>query len=472
MQARITEGDSLKNIDVRVNPRTYFPRIARTGYQLEIGGLKRTTQLVIPKWRFREERRSGPPLAVTSAAAQVEQLRLFDVRRDYRCFKKELHADYNNPALIAGRRIAEGRAELRGWSDEIRRLTDRGLVAVLSSHQPGEVIHYLDVLPLAADRKVNVERVAEVLEELGILADDRPDSFDSWLVKRTQDLAPQIAEDVQTWLRSLHEGGPRNRPHSRASTWGKMASVHPVLMDWSSRYQHFREVTREDIVSALNDVQGIERKGRHHGLRSLFRFLRRKRMIFRDPTVGIKVGKLHQPPLVPLPRRTYGKAVAAATSPEQRVMLALTVVHAARRPALKALMLEDIDLANGRITIGGHTRPLDDMTCRLLTEYLFYRHRRWPNTANRHLLLTRVTAHETGPVSDYWCHTQFAGLDASLEQMRIDRQLEEALAGGGDALRLTAIFGFSEFTAIRYAEAAKALLAGSLETASHEELDH
>jgi hypothetical protein len=50
--------------------------------------------------------------------------------------------------------------------------------------------------------------------------------------------------------------------------------------------------------------------------------------------------------------------------------------------------------------------------------------------------------------------------------MRIDRHLEEALAGGGDALRLTAIFGVSEFAAIRYAEAARAILTGPLENNS------
>lgn len=363
----------------------------------------------------------------------------------------------------AGRRIAERRAELRGWSAEICRLTDRGLVAVLSNHRPGEVIHYLDVLPLAADRKVNVERVAEVLNELGILIDDRPDSFESWLANRTRDLAPEIAEDVRSWLRALHHGGPRHRPHSRASTWGKMGSVHPTLVGWSARYQHLREVTRDDVVTAINGVYGIERKGLHHGLRSLFRFLRRRRTIFRDPTVGIKAGKLHRPPILPLPKQTYTDAVAAASRPEQRVMLVLTVVHAARRPALKTLLIDDIDLPNRKITIGGHPRPLDDLTHRVLTDFLLDRHRRWPSTANRHLLLTRVTAHETGPVSDYWCHTQFAGLDASLKQMRIDRHLEEALVGGGDALRLTAIFGISEFTAIRYAEAARAILAGPLE---------
>jgi hypothetical protein len=48
------------------------------------------------------------------------------------------------------------------------------------------------------------------------------------------------------------------------------------------------------------------------------------------------------------------------------------------------------------------------------------------------------------------------GQPATLE--RIDRQLEEALAGSGDPLRLATVFGVSQTTAIRYALNALRLL--------------
>lgn len=463
VQARLLEGTELANPDVRIDLRAYFPLIARTGHQLELGGLKRTSQLAYPKWRYRQDRPAAGE-APASGPGPAEQLRLFEARRDYCRFEKSRHADYTNLTLIAGRVVAERLAELRGWTIDVCRLTDRGLVVVLSGHRAGERVCYLDILPLAADRKVNVERVAEVLDELGILVDDRPDSFESWLAARSQDLAPEIAEDVRNWLRSLHKGGPRHRAHSRSSTWGKMAAVHPLLLQWSGRYQHLREVTRDDIQTAVDAVYGLERKTLLNGLRSLFRYMRRQRQIFRDPTMGIKGGTFERPPIIPLPRQSYTEAVAAAITPAQRLMLALTVVHAARRPALKMLTLDDLDLSNRKITLAGHTRPLDELTHGLLINYLFFRHRSWPRTANRHLFVTRVTSHEIGPVSDYWCHTQFAGLSASLEKMRIDRHLEEALAGGGDPARLAAVFGVSEFTAIRYAKAARMLLEGPLET--------
>lgn len=44
-----------------------------------------------------------------------------------------------------------------------------------------------------------------------------------------------------------------------------------MLLEWSSRYDHVREVTREDIVAARDDVTGKQRESRIVALRSLFR---------------------------------------------------------------------------------------------------------------------------------------------------------------------------------------------------------
>ncbi|MFJ8978744.1 hypothetical protein [Streptomyces sp. NPDC102282] len=463
VQARILEDADLTEGQVRVDPRPYFARIARTGYQLEIGGLKRTTQLLNPRWRYRELQ-PAPPATVARQPESWEQLRLFDSGRDYRRFRKTDHADLDNPYLAAALGLADRKAELCGWSPELLRLTRRGLIAVLSGHQAGEAVRYSELVPLYADRKISVTRVSEVLQEAGLLDDDRPDSFEVWLVRRTQDLAPEIGEDVRRWLRAVHRGGPRRRPRSRSSSWGFMSAAHSTLLDWSGRYSHLREVTRADVKAAFDAHQGWRRKELHISLRSLFTHLRREKVIFQNPTTGIKAGAYPLPPILPLPQECYTDAVTAATTPEQQVLLVLTVVHAARRPSIKALTVDDLDLPGRAITIGGHTRPLDELTHQVIHEYLLHRHRRWPHTPNRHLLITRVTAHGHEPVSDYWCHLQFAGRRASLEQMRIDRQLEEALAGGGDPRRLAAIFGISEFTAVRYASAARALMANTLES--------
>jgi hypothetical protein len=62
-----------------------------------------------------------------------------------------------------------------------------------------------------------------------------------------------------------------------------------------------------------------------------------------------------------------------------------------------------------------------------------------------------------GPVSHAWIR-DLRGLTATIERIRIDRQLEEALAVGFDPLHLAEVFNIDPSTAVRYALNARALL--------------
>ena len=64
----------------------------------------------------------------------------------------------------------------------------------------------------------------------------------------------------------------------------------------------------------------------------------------------------------------------------------------------------------------------------------------------------------TRPVSENWLTESCRGLTATLERLRVDRQLEEALTSGADPLHLAAVFGISDTTAIKYATIARQLL--------------
>lgn len=132
-------------------------------------------------------------------------------------------------------------------------------------------------------------------------------------------------------------------------------------------------------------------------------------------------------------------------------------MHAARTGAIRELLLDDVDLGNRRLVIAGRIRPLDELTHQLLRDWLDYRRGRWPNTANPHLIINQQTASETGPVSTFWAKTALRGHPATLERLRMDRQLEEALTYGPDPLRLAAVFGLDPKTAIRYADNARQL---------------
>ena len=87
----------------------------------------------------------------------------------------------------------------------------------------------------------------------------------------------------------------------------------------------------------------------------------------------------------------------------------------------------------------------------------------WPQTSSPYLIINNQTAMTTRPVSENWLTSSFRGLGVTLEQLRIDRQLDEALTAGPDPLHLAAVFGVGDETAIRYASAARHLLASAAE---------
>jgi integrase len=149
-------------------------------------------------------------------------------------------------------------------------------------------------------------------------------------------------------------------------------------------------------------------------------------------------------------------------TPQARLWVALAAIHAARHSHIRAIQLDDVDVGNRRITIAGRQRPLDDLTHQLVLEYLEHRRANWPSTANGHLFVSRESAMRHGPVSHAWV-LNLRGLAGTIERLRIDRLLEEAIASAGDPLHLAEVFGISDTTAIRYATSAIKLLESAAE---------
>ncbi len=205
-------------------------------------------------------------------------------------------------------------------------------------------------------------------------------------------------------------------------------------------------------------LHGHQRHDRLVALRTLFTWAKWNGLIFRNPTSRIKVGQYEYAVLQPLVPEQVDRSVAAATTPATRLILALAAVHAARVAQIANFMLDDLDMGNGRLTIAGRVRPLDDLTLKLLLEWLEHRRCRWPNTANPHLLIDNQTATRTSRASNHWISASMRGQDATLERLRVDRQLEEALTHGPDLLHLAEVFGLDEKTAMRYADSARQLL--------------
>lgn len=401
-----------------------------------------------------------PPPPVTVRPADCVQLPLFEARRDYRHGRIDLRRSPapDNPWLAWALHLAHTLAETRGLDPVVRRALNRNLAMLLADYRGGEPIRSSDLHVVVRERGRSVKRTREVLETIGILLDDRPPVFERWLEGMLDGLAPGIRSETERWARTLHDGGPRSRPRSPQTVQTYVRFARPALLGWSARYAHLRQVTRDDLLEYVEPLHGKRRQTTLAALRSLFGWAKRNGVVFRDPAAPIKVGRLDHPVWQPLRDDEIAATIAAATTPQARLVVTLAAVHAGRHGAIRALTLDDVDLGNRRLTIAGRERPLDELTHRLLLEWLDYRRRRWPSTANPHLLISSHSALRHGPVSAPWVGQILRGLTATLERLRIDRQLEEALATGGDPLQLAVVFELDESTAIRYAASARQLL--------------
>lgn len=408
--------------------------------------------------------RKPAPAPVGRPATRWVQPFLFEgLRRDYTRFDERQDVDLDNPWLGWGQHLAYRLGETRGWSGGVRASVQRALIIVLSGHVEGDVVFYSAMFCALRALELSCERTAEVLDQMGLLIDERRPSVEDWLDGKLDGIAPGIAGEVETWLRGLRDGGPRARPRNIATVWHDANALRPILLEWSTIYDHLREVGREDVLTALQPRHGAHRQHTLIALRSLFGFSKKNGVVFPNPTSRIRVGDRHSKLIQPLCPHQVQATIAAAARPADRLIIALAAIHAARAGAIRALTLQDINLGNQRLTIAGRARPLDELTRQVLLGWLDYRRTRWPHTANPHLLLNQTSAMGTAPVSQHWLDAGFRGQEATLERLRIDRQLEEALTHGPDPLHLAVVFGLDEKTAIRYASSARQLLEAEIE---------
>ena len=200
---------------------------------------------------------------------------------------------------------------------------------------------------------------------MGIVDEDRPGLFSGWLDAKLTGLAPGLAGEARRWALALHDGGPRTRPRSPDTARAYLRAARPALLAWSARYDHLREVTRDDVLAYLAGLHGHERRQAVSALRSLFTWAKKTGVIFRNPATRIKLGKREHADLAAADRRQLAEAVAAAATPQARLCLVLAAVHAARPGAIRALQLDDADLGSRRLRLAGTDRPMGELTCKV-----------------------------------------------------------------------------------------------------------
>jgi hypothetical protein len=348
--------------------------------------------------------------------------------------------------------LAYGQA--RGWSPDTLRRVRHSLVAVLASQPTPSATSPLDaavVRQFLIDRHLTALRVTEFLTDQDLVTNDQHATFDRWLARRLERLPAQVRAEVQTWTEVLRGRGPRPaRPRKAATIQGYLRALEPALAAWSARYPSLRQVTSDDIDDQLEAFTGPTRKLVAAAMRSLFRTLKARRVVFTNPTTGLEVHREAPPPALGLDPTRRAGLLDQLHRPDGRLVVLLAGVHALRPHQIRVLALADVDVAAGTLLAGGRPRRLDGLTHQALRAWLELRRARWPGSANPYLLVNQSTAGGLAPVTRGHVQKVFQQLGLTAQDLRTDRLLAEVHATGGDPLKLTEFFGITEPTAIRY----------------------
>jgi hypothetical protein len=267
-----------------------------------------------------------------------------------------------DPALRAAAGRARQLGETHGWSPSTIRCTLDGLTVLLDGRPAGERVTLTEIRTRTS-RHTSVPRVAEALAGLDLLEDDSTPAVRSWIQRRAGELPQGFAGAVRAWLLVLLDGDARARPRSHASIYVYFTAVQPLIGRWSAGRGHLREVTAADINAVLDPLRGHQLRTTTTAVRSLFRFARKRGLVFANPATRLKAAAPGGS-LLPMTDTEIRAVEQAAASPAQRLIVALAAVHAARWAAIRGLTLDDVDLPSRRIIIAGHRQRLSELTCR------------------------------------------------------------------------------------------------------------
>ncbi|HEX2822281.1 MAG TPA: hypothetical protein VHO07_19235, partial [Streptosporangiaceae bacterium] len=344
-------------------------------------------------------------------------------------------------------------ASLRGWPAwrRDRMLWTVGRLAAV--HAGDEPIKASAVASASSAGGHGSGHAMAFLAGLGLLDDDRPDVLSAWTDARLSGASPPIRAEAQPWIDLLRHGGPRTRPRAKATVRAKIGYIAAFLSDVSARHASLREVTTQEIAGWLAGRRAALDEA--CAIRSLFKALAARRLIFTDPARALRAGQRIASEPLPLPGHLTRKiGTAADTDPLLRMVIALIAIHGMYPKQARELPLEALDLRQGRLTHGQLSRPLDTYTRKAAAAYLAYRRQRWPATTSPYLLVSSQTAHTGQPVTSGWLHNLFRPLPVTMQQLRQDRLLEEAAHCHGDPMHLAAMFGISPQASLRYTRAA------------------
>jgi hypothetical protein len=292
----------------------------------------------------------------------------------------------------------------------------------------------------------NLKSVLEILAAAGMLDDDRQPTLDAFTERQIADLPELMAAEFLAWYQSMRDGSatpPRSRPRNPATIRARVTHAAPAVRAWATNkgYASLREVGRDDVVAVM-PAEAYRYRQTLTALRTMFRFLKARRLVFTNPTLRLRGPQVSTEPL-PINLTPVREAVLSA-KPVRAALAALVAFHALRAKDVRALLLTD--LRDGRLHLDGRTILLADPVRAKLAAWLEERRRRWPNTINPYVFINLHTAVRTCQVDPTWIS---ATIGFSAQAIREDRILHEAITTG-DVRRLSDLFGLTIGGAERY----------------------
>jgi hypothetical protein len=372
---------------------------------------------------------------------------LFDAEPDPKLVKqRSLNAE--SDLLGYCTTIVAEHAARHGWSNHQRTYVIRSLRMLdILQDTPGAKIRASEVLRLRR-YDGNINSTLDVLDAAGLLIDDRPTRAERYFAGKTADLPEPMKTQLEVWLEVMLNGSttsPRRRSRHPLTARIHIMGIAPILQSWAEAgHQSLAEITPEQVRTALPET-GAQRNWAEFGLRSLFKTLKARKLIFTDPTRGLPVTPVNA--TVPLPLDTDAiRAALDSPDPAVAAAVALVAFHAITSKQLAELKLTDV--IDGRLTLHGRVIPLAGPVRVRLAAWLDHRATTWPGSINPHLFINRRSAPRLTPSG-----RQFPWRNTTIkpQALREDRILQEIHATGGDVRRICDLFGINVETALRYA---------------------
>ena len=417
------------------------------------------------KARARAAARRPPAPPVSPHLAVPGQSVLFDARRDWSCIAVGSLDQLPSLTPAAQVLLAEFRehARAQGWDEEVRRLAARSLRIVLAWLGADAPVHEADIRGISASRPgTSARRMLQFLASRNLII---PDPAPRDRPPRAGHRAPPPGAPRPDRRRAPPLGaGPARRGPPPAPADGLRDDPQVPRLP----------LPRPDGLVRTGDEPAGDHPGRHpahaqaaarpagpgpgHRLPQPVPGAQAGTADLPGPTRGISVPSVVRLPFPIATDRLRG-LIDRADGPMAQLAVALVAIHGLGKREAPRLLMADLDLPGGRLLIRRslalHTVYLDELTRALVIAWLRERHRRWPATANPHLLISQQTAAMDAlpPVSSMVMTDIFRPLGLAPSRLRQDRILDEA-RHTADPVHLMRVFGISDTTAMKYVYAA------------------